>query len=260
MLTGSMGTVAYSSPEAVTGIQSEAADYWSLGTVLLEALTGRRPLEGLDVKQQLYRVASGKIEIPEALPARWKGLFAGLLRADYTDRWRKSEIERWQNSSESIAGEREPGRNQVPAIPGSQARAPSPSEIDEKAPIQRGNRPLLVRKPETITLTVSDLAEVAFNGAYMTLGRYFWLAFALNWHAHNPFGTIILLGAVAAAGAGVQFLPGRLESMKREVRVNRQLATVSHYDRRSLRKLVRRWMRSLRRASRDERRIRIRDR
>jgi hypothetical protein len=117
-----------------------------------------------------------------------------------------------------------------------------------------------VRKPETITLTVSDLAEVAFNGAYMTLGRYFWLAFALNWHAHNPFGTIILLGAVAAAGAGVQFLPGRLESMKREVRVNRQLATVSHYDRRSLRKLVRRWMRSLRRASRDERRIRIRDR
>jgi len=260
MLTGSIGTVAYSSPEAVTGIQSEAADYWSLGTVLLEALTGRRPLEGLDVKQQLYRVASGKIEIPEALPARWKALFAGLLRADYTDRWRKSEIERWQNSSESIAAEREPGRNQVPAIPGSQTRAPSPAKIDEKAPIQRGNRPLLVRRPETITLTVSDLAEVAFNGAYMTLGRYFWLAFALNWHAHNPFGTIILLAAIAAAGASVQFLPGRLESIKREVRVNRQLATVSHYDRRSLRKLVRRWMRSLRRASRDERRIRIRDR
>ena len=41
MLTGSLGTVAYSSPEAVTGIQSEAADYWSLGMVLLEALTGR---------------------------------------------------------------------------------------------------------------------------------------------------------------------------------------------------------------------------
>ncbi|MEY2603444.1 MAG: eukaryotic-like serine/threonine-protein kinase, partial [Verrucomicrobiota bacterium] len=29
MLTGSVGTVAYSSPEAVTGIQSEAADCWS---------------------------------------------------------------------------------------------------------------------------------------------------------------------------------------------------------------------------------------
>jgi serine/threonine protein kinase len=262
MLTGSMGTVAYSSPEAVTGIQSEAADYWSLGTVLLEALTGRRPLEGLDVKQQLYRVASGKIEIPEALPARWKALFAGLLRADYTDRWRKSEIERWQNSPESIAAEREPGRNQVPTIHDSQARSLSPPhpEVDEKASIQPRNSPLLVRRPETIMLTVSDLAEVAFNGAYTTLGRYFWLAFALNWHAHNPFGTIILLGAIAAAGAGVQFLPSRLESMKREVRVNRQLAALSHDDRRSLRRLVRRWMRSLRRASRAERRIRIRDR
>jgi hypothetical protein len=260
MLTGSMGTVAYSSPEAVTGIQSEAADYWSLGTVLLEALTGRRPLEGLDVKQQLYRVASGQIEIPEALPARWKALFAGLLRADYTDRWRKSEIERWQYSPESIAAEREPGRNQVPTIHGSQARSPSPSKADEKAAIQRENRSLLVRRPETITLTVFDLAEVAFNGAYTTLARYFWLAFALNWHAHNPFGTIILFGAIAAAGAGVQFLPGRLESMKREVRVNRQLAALSHDDRRSLRRLVRRWMRSLRRASRIERKMRIRDR
>jgi serine/threonine protein kinase len=255
MLTGSMGTVAYSSPEAVTGIQSEAADYWSLGTVLLEALTGRRPLEGLDVKQQLYRVASGKIEIPEVLPARWKALFAGLLRADYTDRWRKSEIERWQHSPESIAAEREPGRNQVPTIYGSQSHSLSSphSEVDEKASIQPGNSPLLVRRPETITLTVSDLAEVAFNGAYTALARYFWLALALNWHAHNPFGTIILLGAIAAAGAGVQFLPGRLESMKREVRVNRQLAALSRDDRRSLRRLVRRWMRSLRRASHTER-------
>src|SRR5258708_16043261 len=163
MLTGSMGTVAYSSPEAVTGIQSEAADYWSLGTVLLEALTGRRPLEGLDVKQQLYRVASGKIEIPEALPARWKALFAGLLRADYTDRWRKSEIERWQNSPESIAAEREPRRNQDPANPGSETRTRSAAKVDEKAPIQRGNRLLLVPPPETLTLTVSHLASLPFN-------------------------------------------------------------------------------------------------
>jgi hypothetical protein len=86
----------------------------------------------------------------------------------------------------------------------------------------------------------------------MTLSRYFWLAFALNWYGHNPFGTIILLGAIAVAGAGAQFLPHRLESMKREVRVGRQLATLSYDDRRSLRRLVRSWMRALRRDSRDE--------
>jgi serine/threonine protein kinase len=254
MLTGSVGTVAYSSPEAVTGIQSEAADYWSLGTVLLEALTGRRPLEGLDVKQQLYRVASGKIEIPEALPARWKALFAGLLRADYTERWRKQEVERWQNNPESIAGKG------VPTIPAAQVHKRSPLKVDEKLTIHRKDRPLLVRQPETITLTISDLIEVAFNGAYMTLGRYFWLAFALNWYGHNQFGTIILLGAIAAAGAGAQFLPHRLESMKREVRVGRQLATLSSDDRRFLRRLVRSWMRALRRDSRDDKRDRIRGR
>ena len=265
VLTGSVGTVEYSSPEAVTGIQSEAADYWSLGTVLLEALTGRRPLEGLDVKQQLYRVASGKIEIPEAIPARWKALFAGLLRADYTERWRKKEIERWQNNPESSATDNEetspgPGRDRSPAIPGAQVGTSSPPKVGEKLSIHRENRPLLVRRPETITLTVSDLAEVAFNGAYMALGRYFWLAFALNWYGRNPFGTILLLGAIAAAGAGAQFLPRRLESMKREVRVNRQLATLSHYDRRFLRRLVRSWMRSLRRDSRAVNRDRIRGR
>jgi serine/threonine protein kinase len=258
MLTGSVGTVAYSSPEAVTGIQSEAADYWSLGTVLLEALTGRRPLEGLDVKQQLYRVVSGKIEIPEALSAHWKALLAGLLRTDYTERWRKKEIEHWQSAPETASiGDREAS----PTLERNRGGAPSRSKVGEnKALIPRESRPLLVRQPETISLTLSDVAEVAFNGAYMTLARYFWLAFAVNWHGHNPFGTILLLGAIAAAGAGVQFLPHRLESMKREVRVNRQLAALSHDDRRFLRRLVRSWMRSLRRESREDRRDRIRGR
>jgi hypothetical protein len=41
--------------------------------------------------------------------------------------------------------------------------------------------------------------------------------------------------------------------VKREVRVNRQLAKLSDEDQRFLRRLVRRWMRSLRRASRDKR-------
>jgi hypothetical protein len=131
-------------------------------------------------------------------------------------------------------------------------------KVDEKLSTHRGNRPLLVRRPESITLTISDYIEVAFNGAYMTLGRYFWLAFVLNWYGHNPFGTIILLGAIAAAGAGGQFLPHRLESMKRELRVGRQLETLSYDDRRFLRRLVRSWMRDLRRDSGDDKRDRIR--
>jgi serine/threonine protein kinase len=268
MLTGSFGTVAYSSPEAVTGIQSEAADYWSLGVVLLEALTGRRPLEGLDVKQQLYRVASGKIEIPEALPTRWKALLAGLLRADYTERWRKREIERWQKALETISTDQDREATSDPRAPrvaetrprqaqdaeNDRSRALSdkprslPAAGENKTPIPKGTRALLVREPETIQLTASDVAELVFNRALTTLSRFFWLAFLVNWHRHNALEPILLLGTVAAIGIGIDFLPHRLERVKREMRVNRQLAAFSHQDRRFLRRLVRSWMRSLRRS------------
>jgi serine/threonine protein kinase len=276
MLTGSIGTVAYSSPEAVTGIQSEAADYWSLGTVLLEALTGRRPLEGLNVKQQLYRVASGKIEIPEALPAHWKALFAGLLRADYTERWRKQEIELWQNRL-LAAGRFD--TNPRPVFPAAESRRPEPQDTkdDSSGPMSDSPRPVpiaeedktpilgqspgfLTRKPEAITLKASEVGEVIFNRALTTVGRFFWLAFLVDWESHNAWAGILLLGAAAAAGIGIDFLPHRLERVKREVRVNRQLAKLSDEDQRFLRRLVRHWMRSLRRAPHDKRRIRIRGR
>jgi serine/threonine protein kinase len=244
MLTGSVGTVAYSSPEAVTGIQSEAADYWSLGTVLLEALTGRRPFDGLDVKQQLYRVASGKIEIPEALPDRWKTLFAGLLRTDYTERWRKKEIDRWLSDPESVSTDYgEPS----PRSPGA---TPRPSTIPENKIPVRGPRGLLLRKPEKIQLSPTDVGEMVLNRALTTFGRFFWLAFLIDWESHNAWAGILLLGIVAAIAIGIDFLPHRLEQVKREARVNRQLAEFSYNDRRLLRRMVHSWMRSLRRKSR----------
>jgi serine/threonine protein kinase len=266
LLTGTIGTVAYSSPEAVTGIQSEAADYWSLGTVLLEALTGRRPLEGLDVKQQLYRVASGKIEIPEALPTRWKVLLTGLLRADYTERWRKQEIEHWRNTPETaLTGRTEPSptveRDRTRAIPSPERPASALPKFDEnRSPIPKGPEEPLVREPETIQLTPIDLGEMVLSRAFTILSRFFWLAFLVDWQSRNVWTGILLLGAAGAIGIGIDFLPHRMERVKREVRVNRQLATLSRDDQRFLRRLVRSWMRSLRRESRHERRGRIRGR
>jgi serine/threonine protein kinase len=271
MLTGTIGTIAYSSPEAVTGIQSEAADYWSLGTVLLEGLTGRRPLEGLDIKQQLYRVASGKIEIPEALSARWKALLAGLLQADYTERWRKREIERWRETRETISPDQDgkstrPARQSpLDASPTTLERSAQGAEDDpsrarsdkqrplsvlgeKKPPIPRKTRGLLVREAETIQLRAFEVSELVLNRAFTTLSRFFWLAFFVSWHRHNALEPLLLLGTVAAIGIGIDFLPHRLERVRREVRVNRQLAAFSQEDRRFLRRLVRSWMRSSRRS------------
>jgi serine/threonine protein kinase len=278
MLTGSVGTVAYSSPEAVTGIQSEAADYWSLGIVLLETLTGRRPLEGLDLKQQLYRVASGKIEIPEAIPTDWKAVFAGLLQVEYTERWRNQEIERWQNSRKSILlqpshadtkpaaplAELQPGQSPAAADDSSKAASKEPRTLSttepNKIPVLRRSPVSLVREPETITLKASEVGGLVLNRALRTVSRFFWLAFLVDWESHNAWVGILFLATVTTIGTGIDFLPHRLERVKREVRVNRQLAEFSDEDQRFMRRLARRWMRSLRRHSRDEARMRIRRR
>jgi serine/threonine protein kinase len=243
MLTGNIGTIAYSSPEAVTGIQSEAADYWSLGTVLLEALTGRRPLEGLDVKQQLYRVASGQIEIPEAIPSRWKELFEGLLRTDYTERWRKQDIGQWLKTVGTVSTksvELNPRTGRRPEMrPASAPRANETPTLIRPAT-------LLVREPERITLTISDISRLVFYRAAASLGRFFWLFFLVNWYSRNFWVAAGVLAIIAVAGIGIDFLPHNLERLQREARVERQLAGYSPNDRRLLRRLVRHWMQSIR--------------
>jgi serine/threonine protein kinase len=234
ILTGTIGTVAYSSPEAVTGMQSEASDYWSLGMVMIEALTGRQPFAGLDVKQQLYRVAGGKIEIPEALSPRWKQLLTGLLTADYTLRWRKKEIDDW------LKNERLPQVTHTP-IPVLAPAHPIP-------PVQR-SRSLTVRlqrAPETIQFTPTDILEVIGDNIRISVLRYFWIVLIVGGTSHNEWISLLILGLIMAAQTGFQFLPFRLEDLKREVRVNRQLRHRSWRERRSLRRMARDWMKSVR--------------
>ena len=232
ILTGTVGTVAYSSPEAVTGMQSEASDYWSLGMVLIEALTGRQPFAGLDVKQQLYRVAGGKIEIPEAVSPRWKQLLAGLLTVDYTLRWRKKEIDQWLD------------HERVPELAPS---APLPAPV-RPAPAERRSRPLRVRlqrAPETIQLTPIDILEVAGDNIRISVLRYFWVVFLVGGTSHSQWLSLLALALIAGAQTGFQFLPFRLQDLKREVRVNRQLRHLSWRERRSLRRMARDWLKSL---------------
>jgi hypothetical protein len=138
-------------------------------------------------------------------------------------------------------------------------RSHSPAEAT-KTPILRKSRVLLIREPETITLKASEVGEVVFNRALSTVSRFFWLAFLVDWESHNAWTGVLFLATAATIGIGIDFLPHRLERVKREVRVNRQLAEFSGEDQRFTRRLVRRWIRSLRRASRDEERRTIRSR
>jgi serine/threonine protein kinase len=225
MLTGTIGTVAYSAPEAVTGLQSEASDYWSLAMVLLEAMTGRQAFQGLDLKQQLYRVASGQVEVPEGLPERWQTLFRGLLTTDYTRRWRKKEIDAWLNS----------GLSSRPVII---SKAPV-SSVRERV----SGHVELERLPEPGELSNEALLELLVGGALRPLFRYFWVAFVVGGMTRSGVLAALILVLLVAVGVALQFRPAELERYKRESRVERQLRSLSRKKRRKIRRIVREWMR-----------------
>jgi tRNA A-37 threonylcarbamoyl transferase component Bud32 len=230
MLTGSVGTVAYSSPEALTGLQSEASDYWSVGIILMEALTGRQPFEGIDLKQQIYRVVSGQIEIPEGIPAHWERLLRGLLTADYTQRWRKKEIEAWLRSDESSVGKPSKGKQAkqpVPAVPIAKAGG----TVTEK---QVADQTLLQRFPDQQKVTVDEAFEVLGDFFTTYFARYFWVLFILPAVTRNsPIGWWIAM-LIILLGIGSQFTPSALERHRRRKRVNRQLDDYTRDERKRI--------------------------
>jgi len=73
-----IGTAAYLSPEQVAGAEPGApADIYSLGLVLLEALTGRRSYPGTPVESVSARAAHDP-RIPSTLPEDWRGMLAAM--------------------------------------------------------------------------------------------------------------------------------------------------------------------------------------
>ncbi|MBV8585355.1 MAG: serine/threonine-protein kinase [Verrucomicrobia bacterium] len=227
LLTTTVGTIAYSAPEAVTGLQSEASDFWSLGMILLEALTGRHPFANLDLKQQLYRVASGQVEIPVGLSSRWQSLLRGLLTSDYTTRWHKQQTDAWC--------ENQP----VPSSAPISTRRAVPSERPSRGPAQ------LERAPEQIELTPDEWLTLIRDTVRRSIFPFFWLPFVLGGWAHNGMVTAAAWAALILLPLLRQLLPSNREELKRELRVERELDRLPRSERRRIRQLVREWMRNL---------------
>lgn len=77
-----MGTAAYLAPEQVRGdTLTAAADIYSFGLVLLEALTGERAYPGAPAEAALARF-SRPPDIPDALPAPWRQLLGEMTSLD----------------------------------------------------------------------------------------------------------------------------------------------------------------------------------
>ena len=96
VLTQPHGTLFYSAPETLTGMYSRASDYWSLGIILTEALSGNSIVATLRNDALLpYRIVQGKVPIPSSIPLRWQPLLRGLLQRDHYRRWQAAEVYSW---------------------------------------------------------------------------------------------------------------------------------------------------------------------
>jgi eukaryotic-like serine/threonine-protein kinase len=96
VLTQPHGTLFYSAPETLTGMYSRASDYWSLGILLIEALSGNSIMATLRNDALLpYRIVQGKVPIPPSIPKGWQPLLRGLLQRDHYRRWQAAEVHSW---------------------------------------------------------------------------------------------------------------------------------------------------------------------
>jgi hypothetical protein len=111
-LTQHHGTVFYSAPETLTGMYSRASDYWSLGIILIEALTGDSIAATLrDDALLAYRIVQGKVPIPQTIPKAWHPLLRGLLERDHYRRWQAGEVRLWLDQASQrigVAAEKKP--------------------------------------------------------------------------------------------------------------------------------------------------------
>ena len=91
----SPATGIYDAPEAVAGMVSPAADVWSLGVTLVEALTQRRPvLDG----------ATGEPVVPDSIPQPFAGIAHGCLQTDPLGRCTLANVKAWLHAM-TVPGE-----------------------------------------------------------------------------------------------------------------------------------------------------------
>ncbi|KAI3666809.1 hypothetical protein L6452_41846 [Arctium lappa] len=81
------GTVEYMSPEIILGKgHDKAADWWSVGILLFEMLTGQPPFHGGNRDKIQKKIVKDKLKLPAFLTSEAHALLKGLLQKDPSKR------------------------------------------------------------------------------------------------------------------------------------------------------------------------------
>src|SRR5207247_484187 len=78
-LTNVNRTAAYGAPEALTGVLATASDWWSVGVIVIELLSGGHPFAGLSEHAVNFQLVSKGISVPQAIALSSRPLVKGLL-------------------------------------------------------------------------------------------------------------------------------------------------------------------------------------
>lgn len=117
-----IGTPAYLSPEQVRGDEvTPAVDVYSLGLVLLEALTGERAFPGSPTESAIVRLSTSPA-VPESLPAPLRDCLTRMTAMDPADRPTAAEVATLLGAPASSTSD--PTRTMVMAHSPADARQP----------------------------------------------------------------------------------------------------------------------------------------
>lgn len=111
VFASSSRTLAYAAPESLSGQVSPARDWWSLGMIVRELLTGRPPFLGMSETAVVDHLATRPIDNDDLADPRLRLLCRGLLTRDPRRRWGADEVTAWRG------GTSPPITDDLPAAP-----------------------------------------------------------------------------------------------------------------------------------------------
>ncbi|MBC6457495.1 serine/threonine-protein kinase [Actinomadura sp. HBU206391] len=118
VFASSSRTLAYAAPESLSGQVSPARDWWSLGMIVRELVTGRPPFLGMSETAVVDHLATRPIGGEDITDPRLRLLCQGLLTRDPRRRWGGAEVAQWLDGRSPAVAEDPVPERRLPAGPG----------------------------------------------------------------------------------------------------------------------------------------------